>query len=293
VLSNDVGGAINYVNANSYSGEEYTLLIGASNVTVAVSQTLNAANAKLTIIGIGAERFITSTTSHRLFIINGNNTTNLTLGQNITLRTSGSLGGGDMITDKLVSVLRGSVSMRGGSKITEARFGAVFVDGINAGFKMEGGEIIAPPYSNIYSAFSNVYVRGGGTFEMNSGSITGGTQAEDMYIAPDGIFRLSGNARIGTLILYANNATTRASITIVGNYSGTVNRLHLRGNDIFASNVVVWWTNVPVIVNGTAGVISMFNNGLGDFLGMYDGSGTPIGVTHELNANGFLVLKEN
>jgi hypothetical protein len=52
-------------------------------------------------------------------------------------------------------------------------------------------------------------------------------------------------------------------------------------------DIVSFWTNAPVIVNGTASVISMFNNGgLGNF-----GSGTSIRATHELNAAGVLVLK--
>jgi len=105
---------------------------------------------------------------------------------------------------------------------------------------------------------------------------------------------LSGNARIGNLTLNAN-ATTRASVTIVSNYSGTVNRLHLQGTASVGtslSTIATWWTNVSVIKNGTVSVISMFNNGLGDFC-RNTLPGQSISATHVLNANGLLVLKEN
>ena len=289
VLSNDVAGAFTYVNANSFGGEEYTLLIGAPNVTVG-TQTLNAPNAKLTIIGIGAERTITGS-SITLFTINGNNATNLTLGQNITLVRGVSSGGSP--SNKLVCVLRGNLTMRDGSKIkSDANaVGAVFVSGLNSIFKMEGGEIISPPFSLMYAQYAGVYVSAGGIFEMSSMSNT--TRVEVLYIDYDGIFRLSGNARIGTLFLNANNATTRTSITINGNYSGSVAWLHLGGTGISdASTIAGWWTNVRVITNGTASIANIFNNGLGDFYNSFY-SVASINATHVFNSDGFLVLKEN
>ena len=93
---------------------------------------------------------------------------------------------------------------------------------------------------------------------------------------------MSGSARIGTFYLEANNVTTRSSVTIDDTYSGTVTT----GNN---SN---FWTNAPVIINGTSSVISMFNNGLGYF-GLDIGSlSTPISATHVLNSDGLLILKE-
>ena len=236
VLSNDIAASITYVNANSNSGEEYTLLIG-TNITVG-AQTLNAANAKLTIIGLGEERTITASAS-LLFTINGNNATSLTLGQNITLKRG------------RIDVQRGSLTMRDKSKITECNLVSwcpIYVNGLNAIFKMEGGEIIGNR-----SSYSCVRINSG-SFEMNGGSITGNTTTygnaiEDVNIRNDAIFRLSGNARIGTLILSANNAATHPSVNI-GNYSGTVTRLHLHGESAWsASEAAVWWTNVPVIIN--------------------------------------------
>ena len=289
VLSNDVGRAFDYVNEHSSGGEEYTLLIG-TNVT-AGEQTLNAANAKLTIRGIGTERTINATAA-RLFTINGNNITSLILGKNITLKRNTISSG---IT--IVNIERGSLTMCDGSKITDApNAGAVFVSGLNATFKMEGGEI-SGNNAGFYEFSGGVTVTAGGTFDLSGGRITGNTSlshgADDTYINYNGTFRLHGNARIGTLILNANNATTRSSVDIIGNYSGTVTRLHLRGMTNTSSDVPIWWTNVPVIINGSS-VINMFNNGLGDFrYGNGNSTAASIYATHVLNANGFLIPKEN
>jgi len=282
VLSNDVAAAFTYVNANSYNGEEYTLLIG-TNISVG-ELTLNAANAKLTIIGLGEMRTITSTTSYTpLLTINGNNLTNLTIGQNITIGTNYAY-----IPINLIFVGRGSLTLHEGSKTH-----SVDVNGINAIFKMEGGEI---------NGHNCTYIRNGGTFEMVGGRISNNTgptgDALDVFIDYDCTFRLSGNARIGVLSLNANNATSHSTVTIVGNYSGTVTTLHLLGNNYIDINFIkTWWTNAQVIVNGTASVINLFNNGLGVFYPTYNSvsfySPTPasISATHELNAAGILVLK--
>jgi hypothetical protein len=103
---------------------------------------------------------------------------------------------------------------------------------------------------------------------MSCSAIPGNTtDLSSLFINYNSTFRLSGSAKIGTLVLSANNATTRSRVTINGSYSGTVSSLHLGG---FAIDIAQLWTNAPVIVNGTAGVISMFNNGgLGNFANYY------------------------
>ena len=83
VPANDISAAFTYTNANSTGVEEYTLLLDAN--VMSGEQSLNSANVKLTIIGIGAERIITANSSNgRLLSIDGSNAS-LTLGQNITL----------------------------------------------------------------------------------------------------------------------------------------------------------------------------------------------------------------
>jgi len=293
VPTNDVPAAFTYANANSTGVEEYALLLDA-NVIIG-EQSVNSANVKLTIIGIGVERFITANSSNgRLFSIDGNNV-NLTIGQNVTLM------GKNGTNTHLIHIQRGTLTMRGGSKITGHSFilsggNVILVEGLNACFKMEGGEISGNSVRSSFG-YSIVYIGAGATFEMSGGSITGNTNnAADVFIADANcIFRLSGSAEINNLMLYANNNTTRSTVTINGNYSGRVTVLHLGGNSSNTSNTVAsYWTNAPVIVNGTAGVISMFNNGvLGNFSnssGQFWG-GASIRATHELNSAGVLVLK--
>jgi len=277
VLSNDVAAAFTYVNANSNSGEEYTHLLG-TDVTVG-TQTLSAANAKLTIIGIGVERTITAIAYSPLFTVNGNNITNLTLGQNITIKRGDGL-----------NIQRGILIMLDGSKITESRIHAINVRGLNAVFKMAGGEISGNNYG--------VHVENGARCEVSGSSIItgnngGGYDWRDMFIGYNCTFSLSGNARIGKIFLNAENATTRSTVTIDGNYSGTVTELNLRGNSSNENTIVSWWTSIPIIINGTANVINMFNNGLGDFLNSASFTVRHINATHILNADGFLVQKED
>jgi len=290
VSANDVPSAFTYVNANT--SNEYTLLLDA-NVMIG-AQNLNSANAKLTIIGIGVERFITANSTN-LFSLDGSNAS-LTLGRNITLKGYYASGYG---AAPMIIVKRGSLTMRNGSKITgysamESR--VVLIEGSNANFKMEGGEISGN--STTVSSYGCVHVSASGRFEMSGGSIERNNSIADVFIDDANCtFLLSGNANIGTLILYANNNTTRSTVTFGNNFSGTVTTLHLVGTRTNNSvNIATFWTNVRVIVNGTAGVISMFNNGgLGNFRpknarGTIE-SGTSIRATHELNANGILVPK--
>ena len=207
---------------------------------------------------------------------------------------SGSVNG---VNAHLIYVQRGRLTMRDGSKITGhtgfsfAPTRTIRVEGTNASFKMEGGEITENRASTAI-----VHVSAGATFEMSGGSITGNANNITEVFIDDAncTFRLSGSAQIGTLILYANNNTTRATVTIVGSYSGTVTKLHLSGSQWNASDNAISWTNAPVIINGTASVISMFNNGgLGNFCNsnMQFWAGQSIRATHELNANGILVPK--
>ena len=298
IPANDITAAIIYANANSTGVEEYTLLLDAN--VLSGEQSLNSANVKLTIIGIGAERFITANStspiallSDRLFSIDGNNA-NLTIGQNITLMGRSGINSNGHI----IYVQRGSLIMCNGSKITGHKPGqsgyighTVLIEGKNAAFKMEGGEISG---NDVSSSYQVVSVCDGGTFDMSGGSIADNNNNNaDVFIDDANCtFRLSNTARIGRLMLYANNNTTRSTITIAGNYIGTVT-LCLSGYGANASAIATLWTNSPVIINGTASVISMFNNGgLGNFCDYrFPSGGTSIRATHELNASGVLVLK--
>jgi len=111
VAGNDIPAAVAYVNANPNAGS-YTLLVGANPSTA--GQTLSAANARLTIMGLGQERTIILSSSAPLFRVN-NASASLTLGENITLR--GRLSGTSAAA--LVQVSAGALAMEGGSKSPE------------------------------------------------------------------------------------------------------------------------------------------------------------------------------
>ena len=155
-------------------------------------------------------------------------------------------------------------------------------------FKWSGGGITGN------TAFDYVVYAGdgGNTFEMSCSTIPGNTtDLSNLFISHSSTFRLSGSAKIGTIILYANNATTRSSVTIDGNYSGTVTTLNLSGNNTNANTVATWWTNAQVIVSDSSSIISMFNNALGNFRNSSGSSVMPISATHVINNIGVLMLK--
>jgi hypothetical protein len=198
--------------------------------------------------------------------------------------------------------------MREGSKITGTTNGAVFVTGVNASFKMEGGEIVGNRCQFTGSA-GGVYVTDRATFEMRGGYIYDnsyqllsnfGWNSEDVpsdiFIDHNATLTISGNAFVGNIILVAGNATSRSSVRIGENYNGEISSLHLRGEDILSlDRVRDWWTNAQVIVNGTGRDNTMFNNSLGFFRGSSRSSlfyyRIFINDTHVLNSSGVLVLK--
>ena len=182
VAANNVTEAVNYAKANP---GEYTLLIDAD--VNAGEQTLNVANVKLTIIGIGEERTIGPDLGN-LFKIDGAGAS-LTLGQNITLR---GIATGNRF---LVYVGDGSLTMLAGSKITGHTTtggwvsAGVVIDGATSSFTMHGGEITGNHAGDNFIANNTggVWVGNSATFTMTGGSITGNTrgdsnEAMDVYL---------------------------------------------------------------------------------------------------------------
>ena len=187
VTANDVAAAVTYINANQ---NEYTLLLGA-NPPSTEQQTLNGANNKLTIIGLGAERTIqvlSSGISSRRYLFTLNNGASLTLGNNITLQ-------GITIDlqpfDPLIIVSNGSLTMLPGSKISgqtitntgSGRTGAVIV-GANSYFTMLGGDITGNSVGGTGNNSGGVRVSATATFTMSDGTISGNTNGDgpmDVY----------------------------------------------------------------------------------------------------------------
>jgi hypothetical protein len=203
---------------------------------------------------------------------------------------------------------------------------AVSVESPNATFKMEGGEISSIKFKSgirgdfehyVNGAVRKLFYGAGGSIDISGGSITGNIRNSDLgtdiYVRESDVFRLSGNARIGTIridseqfsiessmrlsgsatidtLMLVHDGLTSPSVIIDGNYSGTVSKLHLSTQNFIISDYYNLWTNKRIIVNGTANNINMFNDALGYFFN-FDPMDTPIRTTHILNANGVLVRK--
>ena len=165
---------------------EYVLILD-DDATINNEQHLNVANVQLTLIGVGKEITVRSTSgSGRTFVIAANNAS-LTLGKNITLA-----GNTVNVSDFMIDVSNGTLNMLEGSKITghttSVVTGAITIYGTNTYFNMKGGEITGNhTTSNHEQSTGGVYVNYGATFTMSGGSITGNTrgdalQPRDVYL---------------------------------------------------------------------------------------------------------------
>ena len=149
---------VNYVNDNSGT---YTLVLDSNIAVAGNARTINNSSAKLTIIGIGAERTISLSSTGRMFTVN---TGSLTIGDSITLQGCNDNG------DSLVFV-NSNFTMETGSKITGNKIdlvanpdfggGGVYVGGT---FTMNGGEISG-----------NKAYQGGGVYVIGSFTMADGT----------------------------------------------------------------------------------------------------------------------
>jgi len=262
-------------------------------------RTINTPDVNITIIGDGTERTIshalTDPTPAMLTINNA--TASLTLGNNITIQGRAAEGMGSVV---LVS--GGTFNMENGSKITGHNLNnahsTVQVNGAQAQtfFNMNGGEITGNS-----TTFANSDASAGvsvinGTFNMQGGSITdnrrgavGDNTFADVFSTAFISVVLNNNARIGTFMLNAHNATTMASINIGNNFAATggVDILHLHGNGNMETTID-FWTNAEVLRgNRTPANIAKFP--LGNFRSNLAGdSPQAINETHFLNDQGRL-----
>jgi len=202
VAANDLAAAVTFAKANP---AEYTLLID-DDINAGL-QTLDIANVKLTIIGLGSERTIqfNGATDEQMFFVDSA-TASLTLGQNITLH------GISESSACLVQVHSGSLTMLEGSKITghSTTYVAVRIWGPNSYFTMEGGEITGNHHNTIDTSRSaGVFVGTNATFTMNGGSITGNTRGfgsttrPNMDVVISGETSISRATRTGGIIGYS------------------------------------------------------------------------------------------
>ena len=284
--------AIGYIKAQPATPERaYTLLLD-EDVNCA-PQTLNAADIKLSLIGIGRERKINLSTTGALFTVgtSGQTGIELSLGKNITL-VGRSVGGNGGVNNNasVVTVQDGAgFTMLEGSKITgntsnNTGFGygsAVYVS--NAAFTMKGG-VITGNTSTYVGPESTGGVYGTNAtpaITMEGGSVTGNTATHDVNLFQSNSFELKGGATIGVLCLGAASLATTYSVTIYPGWTGWVGRLHLRASDASLTTTITWWstTTNPVLKAATgytlkAADVAKFP--LGNFMCGTAGSTQPI-----------------
>ena len=273
-----------------------------SDQTMTGARTINTAGQYVTITGEGGMRTIThgiSSLTTNMFTVSSSNAS-LTLGNNITIQGRTAAGAG-----AAVNITNGTFRMRSGSRITghtsnAGNGGTVQINGAAAIFNMDGGAIEGN--NNTSGGAATSTGSGGvsftsGYFTMLGGSITGnrhGTAAEvsagtaeesDVYAFTTGGhgFTVSGNANIGALKLNA----TSASFTTVGTteWTGSIGKLNLRGNDADIATAAGWWNNKQIFTNITAAQVDRV--GLGDFISS-DNTRQPINNTHYISASGVL-----
>jgi uncharacterized repeat protein (TIGR02543 family) len=220
-----VAKAVTYVKANAGAGT-YTLFIDAD--VDCVPQTLDAADVKLTIVGIGGERKINTSSQGALFIVGDTGKTgiSLTVGNNITLVGRSASGNGGANNDNCVARVENGAAftMLDGSKVT----------GNNSS-------------SSSDSTSAAVYVTGSGSvFTMEGGSVSGNTgtgRGGDVYKSQSTSMSMSGTAMIGTLTL-SNTAQSNSNfVTVASGLTGGVTSLNLRGATNVIADVPAYYYN--------------------------------------------------
>jgi len=260
--------AFTYVNiaVNAALGS-YTLYIN-DNFNLG-ARTINANNARLTIMGLGGiERVIqyNGAAGSSLLTVSTNSNVRVNIGENITLK---GLQNG---TTHLVNVLNGAFSMLDGSKITghttSSANGAVYISG--GAFNLQGGEITGNRSTNTATAAAGGITIAGGTFNISGGDVSGNFRnnniATDIYVTSTtaNALTLSGNAKLGVLMLNATSTTDAARSTVtLDNWTGNA-ILHLRGAITAMDTAVSYWVNRAVIRGATTdGIASL---ALGSFV---------------------------
>jgi hypothetical protein len=274
----------------------YTLVI-SQDVNVTATQALNRANTKLTITALGGPHTIQRTTTGTLFTVGqtGQTGISLTIGNGITLQ------GRQDATAPVVNISSSAeFTMLEGSKITgnnssasseSTGYGAAVAVRGGSTFTMIGGEISGNTATGTHMlTTAGVYVVDeGSTFKMEGGSITDNTGGPDVFISAPNILNLSGNAIIGELILNASSATLRASVNVGAGWSGNVSILHLQRTNASISGVIAFWVDQPVLQPASGYALTATDVGkfpLGNFVGGSVAATRPITPTHEISDSG-------
>ncbi|MDR2597671.1 MAG: hypothetical protein LBC76_10185 [Treponema sp.] len=302
VDANDIAAAITYINANP---ETYTLLI--DNDVDLEPQSLDKANVKLTIIGIGSERKIKLSENGQMFSIGASGQTGieLTLGNNITLVGRSSSGNGnENNNDRIIQLNFGnSFTMLDGSKITgntcqvdpastNYLSAAVYVMG-NSNFTIKGGTITGNAISGAASSqgvSGGLYVGTGCSAILEGGSITGNTGGlGDVLLSPAVTsFTFSKTSVVGELTMNTTSATVSTiTITVAQDWTGNVGKLNLRGGSTTMATAVSYWEGRTILTGDSLTTARVNKITLGNFISSATSYNTAdINATHKIENSG-------
>jgi hypothetical protein len=187
---------------------------------------------QITLIGVGGEKKINTTSAGYLFYIGANVT--IVLGENITARGWGGIGGvaGGDNTQPLFYVATGGTLKIGngakivGNKISNAQPSAVYLTG--GTFLMEGGEISGhiSPHSAIYlyataSGVTAQVTMSGGTIKDDEGGIRLGSKGVFTMTGGE-IINNKGVGRGGAFYVQASNTVTIGGNALIANNNASV-----------------------------------------------------------------------
>ena len=275
--------AIAYVNANPAA---YAFVIDDDvNVAGSTIRTLNAAGAKLTLIGLDDERKISLTSQGRILTVGASGSTGieLTLGNNITLvgLAAGQNGATQNNNNCVIAVLQGGAfNMLAGSKVTgnttdswqtaTGMGAAVYVADNNSAFTMKGGEITGNE-SQTTLIYSTGAVGGGLNatrqthISLEGGSITGNiSRVGDFFAELPDLLSLSGTAEVGILTFYAD-IFGNTTATVASGWTGSVGSLNLSDNAALAT-VIAHWDGKTVLQGGGLNAVAVAKFTLGNFI---------------------------
>jgi len=232
----DLAASLAWISTNAVNGDDFYIVLGEDESSPPVNLNYSGRTVGVTLLGYGGERKITLNANGNLFIVNSGVT--LTLGENITLVGRGSNNGA------LVYLNDGKLNLNAGAKITgntvsaSASGGGVYVNGTNANFTMNGGEITGNNASVTATGFGRgggVYVNSG-IFAMNGGEIAGNNASATssgfstgggVFVNTVGSFTMNGGIISGNNVS-ASQSNLGGGVCVFGNF--TMNGGVITGN---------------------------------------------------------------
>jgi predicted small secreted protein len=219
-------------------------------------ELINTGGVNITFIGEGGEKKISLITrAGYMFSVSKSNVA-LTLGNNITLVGLSANGNGGMDnTSGVVEVKEGaSFTMLPGSKITgntaTGRSYGAAVRVSYASFTMKGGEITGNAWIYNSSTIAGGVFLYDSSLIMEGGRIAGNTGYNgieaDVFKYDASEIVLSGDAQIGTLVMYSNSADPIPPVTIASGWIGGA-KLNLYINSSDLQSIIDNWVDTRIL----------------------------------------------